>query len=116
MSEADTLKEVAILPAPILDVPKVAPYPPPVPEHPKLRQEHEALVRLWPELLKTHNGQYVAIHDGQVVESGPDGIAVALRAYKRFGYIPIYVHLVTDQPQPIARIPSLGRRREKPVP
>jgi hypothetical protein len=116
MSKADTANEADILPAPTIEVPQVPAYPPPTPEHPKLRQEHEALMRMWPDLLKTHYGQYVAIHDGQVVESGPDKIAVAKSAYKRCGYIPIYIHLVTDQPQPVVRIPSLGRRQIEGTP
>ena len=109
MSKTDTAKEVDIFPAPRIEVLKVPAHPPPVPSDPKLKREHEALMRLWPELLKTHNGQYVAIHDGQVVGSGTDKVAVALKAYKEYGYIPIYVHLVTDQPQPIERIASVGR-------
>jgi hypothetical protein len=111
MSKTDLANGADILPPPAVEAPKLPAYPPPVPEDAKLRQEHEALLRMWPELLKTHQGQYVAIHDGQLVEAGPDKVAVALRAYKRFGYVPIYVHLVTDQPQPVVKIPSLAIRR-----
>jgi hypothetical protein len=59
-----------------------------------------------PELLKSYRDQFVAIHDGIVVESGPDKLDVAGRAYARFGYVPIYVSKVTDQPQPPIRVPS----------
>ena len=88
------------LPAPVL---------PPPPED-KFRREQQAFHRLLPELVRTHRDQYVAIHEGQVVESGADKIEVAERAYARFGYIPILVTLVTDRPRPVIRIPSLGRR------
>jgi hypothetical protein len=71
----------------------------------KFRREQEAFRKLLPELLQTHRGQYVAIHEGQVVGSGPDQIELADRAYDRFGYIPILVTLVTDRPG-IVRIPS----------
>ena len=56
--------------------------------------------------MRTHRDQYVAIHEGQVVESVSDQIEVAKRAYARFGYIPILVTLVTDRPRPVIRIPS----------
>jgi hypothetical protein len=35
----------------------------------------------------------VAIHEGQVVESGSDKLDIAGRAYARFGYVPIFVTL-----------------------
>ena len=85
-----------VLPAPVL----------PAPPEDKFRKEQQAFHRLLPELLRTHRDQYVAIHEGQVVESGADQIEVAERAYARFGYIPILVTLVTDRPRPVIRIPS----------
>ena len=84
------------LPAPVL----------PAPPNDKFREEHQAFHRLLPELLPTHRDLYVAIHGGQVVETGADQIEVAERAYARFGYVPILVTLVTDQPQEPIRIPS----------
>jgi hypothetical protein len=72
----------------------------------KWEHEQQAFRRLLPELLRTHTGQYVAIHGGEVVESGPDKLAVAERAYARFGYVPIYVSLVSDEPSLLIRIPS----------
>ncbi len=84
-----------------------APVLPALPED-KSRREQRAFHSLSPELLRTYRDQYVAIHEGQVVESGPDQIEVAERAHARFGYIPILVCLVTDQPQKPIRIPSLG--------
>ena len=72
----------------------------------KWRSEQRAFRRLLPELLKTHRGQYVAIHQGQVVDSGSVKLDVAGRAYARFGYVPIYVSLVTDQPPLPVRLPS----------
>ncbi len=69
-------------------------------------RERRAFRELLPELLKTHFGQYVAIHDGKVVASGSDEIAVAMEAYTRVGYVPLYLGHVTDEPQRPARIPS----------
>jgi hypothetical protein len=70
----------------------------------KFQRELEAFRRLLPELLQSHRDQYVAIHEGQVVGTGPDQIELANLAYERFGYIPILVTLVTDRPR-VVRIP-----------
>ena len=90
------MNQVEVFPAPVL----------PVPIKDKWRSEQEAFRRLLPELLSTHRNQYVAIHEGKVVASGVDKMEVAGQAYGRVGYVPIYVSLVTDQPQPLNRIPS----------
>jgi hypothetical protein len=70
------------------------------------RQEHNAFVRLLPELLKTHPGKFVAVHNGAVVAVGDSFKAAALDAYKRIGYVPIHVGLVSEAPPPPARLPS----------
>ncbi len=90
------MSESEMLPAPVL----------PTPPETKWRREYRAFLKLQPQLLATHRGKYVAVHEGQVVESGDDNIAVAMRAYERFGYVPIYVQLVTDEPPEVIRIPS----------
>lgn len=90
MSQLDTL------PAPVL---------PHVPED-KWQREKRAFHQMLAKLLTTHRGQYVAIHEGQVVESGPDKLDVGGRAYARCGYVPIFVSLVTDVPAAPVRMPS----------
>jgi hypothetical protein len=72
----------------------------------KWRREQEAFRHLLPELLKTHRDRYVAVHEGRVVEAGTDKLAVAGQVYARFGYVPIYVSLVTDERPTLSRIPS----------
>jgi hypothetical protein len=78
---------------------------PPPPEN-KWRREQAAFLRLLPELLRTHREKYVAVHEGKVVESGEDLIAVALKAYAKHGYVPIFVDRVTEEPPRPVRIPS----------
>jgi hypothetical protein len=90
------MSQLDVLPAPVL----------PEPPEDKWRREQQAFRRRLPELLPTYRNKYVAVHNGEVVESGDDKLAVAGRAYARFGYVPIYVGLVTDQPPPLSRIPS----------
>jgi hypothetical protein len=78
----------------------------PQPPETKWQRERRAFLRLLPSLLPSHRGQYVAVHEGKVVESGPDKVAVGLRAYANYGYVPIYVGLVTDEPPRMERRPT----------
>ncbi len=75
--------------------------PPPT----KWEREYQAFLRLLPDLLTTHRGQYVAVHDERVVGSGADKLAVLLRAYETYGYVPIYVGIVAERPLPPERWP-----------
>lgn len=68
--------------------------------------ERNAFQRLLPMLLPSYRDQYVAVHEGRVVDFGPDQIQVALRVYKQFGYLPIYVGLVSEQSPPVLRLPT----------
>ena len=65
--------------------------------------EYEAFRRLLPELLKTHRGEFVAIHQGQVIASGQDKLAVALEALRQNGNVAIHVGLVSEDGEPAAR-------------
>ena len=71
----------------------------------KFAREMAAFRRLLPTLLDHFRNKYVAIHEEQVVGSGEDLVTVALAAYDRLGYQPIYVDLVTDEPARPVRIP-----------
>ena len=71
----------------------------------KWKREFEAFQRLLPGLVATHAGQYVVIHNGQVVASGTDDVALALSFFKEHGSIPIHVGLVSLQPQAVVRVP-----------
>ena len=87
-----------IQPAPLL--------PTPIPPNNDWEKERRSFNAMLPDLLKTHRDRVVAIHNGQVVESGTDIVSVGMRAYARVCYVPIYVDLVTDQPRVAVRIPS----------
>ena len=52
-------------------------------------------------LLDQYEGEYVAIHQGRVVDHDTDKIKLGLRVYQRFGYRPIYVQLVSRQGLPV---------------
>ena len=64
---------------------------------PGLTQERAAFQRLLPELLKAHQGEWVAIVDGQPVQFGPDFSSVIVPVRQRFGQRPVYVHEISEQ-------------------
>ena len=89
------MSDPTTLPAPVVNLP-------PAPRT-KWEREYQTFQGLLPQLLVTHRGQYVAIHNEQVVDSGDDKLAVALRVLAKVGNVPIHVGHVTDGPEPIAR-------------
>ena len=111
--------EVGLAPA-VIDFPKemvaklTADRPkafPSRPTHPKLAAEHDAFEAMLPELLAQYAGRYVAIAGGKVVAVGDSEVGVLNAAYRgNPGGRPL-VRRVTDQPQPLPRIPW-GRLRE----
>ncbi len=90
------MSEPITFPAPVIELP--------VPPKNKWEREYRAFLRLLPELLKTHRGQYVAVHEGQVVDSGDDKLELAMKVYAEHGYVPIYVGFVAERPLPAERI------------
>jgi hypothetical protein len=76
----------------------------PLPQPTKGEREHEAFLRLMPELLITHRGKFVAIHEGQMVDSDVNDISLIQRVHARYGYVPIHVGLVTEA-LPVSRVP-----------
>jgi hypothetical protein len=49
-----------------------------------LRRERAAFTALHPTLLAQYPGEYVAIHDGALVDHDTDGLALSLRVHQRF--------------------------------
>ena len=75
-------------------------------------REHRAFLRLPPELLASHRGEYVAIHNGQVVDSDGNDIVLIQRIHVRVGYVPLHVGLVSEERQ-IVLVPHY--REYRPV-
>jgi hypothetical protein len=73
----------------------------------KWQREYQAFLRLLPELLQTHLGQYVAIHEERVVDSDPNDIALIQRVHARHGYVPIHVERVRRLPPQPERVPHV---------
>lgn len=64
----------------------------------KFERERRAFYRLLPDLLGTHRGQYVAVHNERIADSGPDRLSVAQRVLEKVGPTDIYVGLVDVEP------------------
>ena len=45
-------------------------------------------------LIDDYYGQYVAVYNGNIVDADPDEGELALRFYRTFGYVPVYIHKV----------------------
>lgn len=68
-------------------------------------REKRAFQKLKPELLKTNRGQYVVIRDGKAVLFGQNKAELAAQAYYQFGYGPLYIGLIQEEPE-VAYIPT----------
>ncbi len=69
------------------------------------QREKQAFKRLRPELLKTHRGQYVVIREEKAVLFGHNKTKLAEQAYSEFGYGPLYIGLVEENPE-VVHIPT----------
>ena len=59
-----------------------------------IEQEAKAYRRLHPELLRTMPGQFVAVHNGQVVDHDSDQMAVFRRVEEAYGGQPVLIRQV----------------------
>ena len=69
-------------------------------------RDRQAFWEMRDSLLSQYRGLYVAVYQGEVVGSDRDDLTLATRVYERYGYVPIYVQLVTAEPLPVRRVPS----------
>ncbi len=76
-----------------------------------LDRERAAFRRLLPDLLRDHQGEWVAIVDEQPVEFGPDFATVIVRVRQRYGQRAVYVQEILESPR-VYKIesPRLARR------
>lgn len=63
----------------------------------KFEREKEAYLHLKPQLLQTHRGHFVAIHEGKVVDTDQDKRELVRRVVERYGNKPIYIQLVAEE-------------------
>lgn len=84
----------------VIEIPVEALIPPP---RNKWEREYRAFQRLLPELLKTHRGKYVAIHEEQVIDSGDDRLELIFRVLPNVGGVSVHIGHVTEEAEPIFR-------------
>lgn len=77
----------------------------------KIHQESDAFNKMHHRLLQTHAGQYVALHNGQVVGQAVEARELYIEMRQKFGQIPVLIRKVSDQPerQLIFRSPRLSK-------
>lgn len=75
------------------------------PANDKWQREYQAFLRLKSQFLAAHAGQYVVVHEGGVVDSGPDDVALALRFFAQHGNVPVHIGLIMDGTEAAVRIP-----------
>ena len=68
-------------------------------------RERVGFLRQLPKLGQVHVGQYVAVHDGEVVDADRSRRALVQRFFNRFGDASVYIGFVGGQPPP-ARVPT----------
>jgi len=74
----------------------------------KFERERAAYQRLKFQLLQTHRGQFVAIHEGKAVDVDRDRRALVKRVVERYGNEPVYIQLVAEE-LPTFEVPSPER-------
>ncbi len=64
----------------------------------KIRAETEAFNQQRKKLLAKYPGEYVAIHNGQVIDNDQDLRTLHLRVFDRLGHTPVLLKQVTNEP------------------
>jgi hypothetical protein len=64
----------------------------------KIRSEMEAFNAQYEELKAKYPGQYVAVHQGKVIDHDRDLRTLHLRVYDRLGRLPVLLKQVTEGP------------------
>jgi hypothetical protein len=77
-----------------------------------IRAETEAFEQLLPTLKTNHAGDYVAIHQGKVLDHDPDLRNLHLRVVQRLGNVPVLLKKVSDEPDRdlVFRSPRIERQ------
>jgi len=78
----------------------------------KVEKEQASFEQQKPELLKKYRGRYIAMHNGEVVETAIDLRTLRSKVFARFGHTPMLHTVVTDEPdrEIVVRSPRLVRR------
>jgi len=75
-------------------------------EDQKLEAESQAFERLHPQLIQQYLGQFVAVHNGRIVDADADFEVLFLRLQEYLGEIPVLIRAVNTEPTLELRAPS----------
>jgi hypothetical protein len=76
--------------------------------------EVKAFKRLSRAEVDVYIGRYVAVYQGSIVDSDPDEGELALRFYRTFGYVPVYIHKVGTE-DGLVELAEDGEKRRPPT-
>lgn len=76
------------------------------PQRAKMKEEQAAFQAMKPDLLHRYNGQYVAVHEGAVVDYDSDQTALALRISDRYPDTTVLIKKVSPEPDKILHMRS----------
>jgi hypothetical protein len=82
----------------------------------KMQEETKAFERMHNQLVTQFLDQYVAIHNGELIDHDADLLTLRRRIRKHFGRMPILLRQVTPEcklPEIVIRSPRIERRIEK---
>lgn len=65
----------------------------------KIRAENEAFEQQHSALLTNYRSEYIAMHEGQVIDHDPDLRILHLRVFARLGHTPVLLKRVTVEPE-----------------
>lgn len=68
-------------------------------EQEKIHKETEAFWAMQPKLLSKYAGEFVAVHQGEVVDHDLDAVQLERRVAERFGQTAVLIAPVTDAPR-----------------
>ncbi len=71
------------------------------------RREQRAFLRLLPDLLRTHPGLFVAIHDGKAVMLNRSDVELARTFFRQYGDVSVYIGFIGDEPPALQVVPLL---------
>ncbi|MBI3761454.1 MAG: hypothetical protein HY260_06275 [Chloroflexi bacterium] len=77
----------------------------------KIRAESNAFEEQKQSLLDQYRGEYVAVHEGKVIDHDPSLRALHLRVFAKLGHTPVLLKKVTDEPDRVLvfRSPKIVR-------
>jgi hypothetical protein len=76
------------------------------PARPAMEREQAAFEALLPQLLIQYEGQYVALHQGRVVDHDADRVALVIRLDQTHPDAVVLVKRVAAEPERVLRMPS----------